>query len=149
MSDVAPSDFDFFAERASRASAAPVDVARAARALVDGAIRIRRGGDGLYGEVAKPNVKQAEAIGVWIKSMERDMERGNFHRAAEMREALIAAGEEVDLATKAEPKALRLRDALWTDAITVLGSSGSSNNLPWFIAAAAVGLAIGLWLRRR
>ncbi len=115
-------DLATFAVRAGRAKPADAArVARATRSLVDGALRIRRGNDGLYGDVLKPVTKPAEAIGAWLRSIEREVDEGAFHRAAELREAMIAAGEEVDAATRATPAAERLRGALYSDALDLIG----------------------------
>jgi hypothetical protein len=146
--------FDEFAVRAVRPRKAdPQRVARAGLTLVDGALRIRRGGDGLYGAVERPVTKPAEAVRAWLKGISQDIgEDGSFTRAAEMREALIAAAEEVDAAVKATPAAERLRGALYSDALDVLGSAGPSGwrpYLPWFVAAGLGGALIGVLIAKR
>ena len=146
-------DFQAFAANANRTSAQsvnPTSLARAGHALVNGALRIRHGGNGLYGTSDKSVItKPAEAVGAWIKSMQAEIVGGNFHRTAELREAIVAAAEEVDAATLATPKATRLREALYTDALHVLGGSDttSKSNLILGIAASILGgLLLGLLL---
>lgn len=146
-------DLEAFAQRAQHARKAdPARVARAGLNLVDGALRIRRGGDGLYGEVERPTTKPVEAVGAWIRALEREASSGSpFYRSAEMREALVAAAEEVDKAAQAMPQAERLRGALYADAIEVLGAgdSGSRNLLPWIVAAIFGGICVGLLVAPR
>ena len=147
--------FEDFATLVKRAPAAdPRRVARAASTLVEGAMRIRRGGDGLYAAVDKPSTKQAEAIGAWLRSMEKDIIGGEeFHRQGELREALTAAAEEVGHAALATPAATRLRDALYTDAISVFGAGGGSGSnaqvLPWALAAGLGGILVGVLFARK
>jgi hypothetical protein len=147
-------DFEAFAAKAEAAKRAdPSQVARAGLNLVDGAIRIRRGGDGLYGDVEKPITKQAEAVGEWLKSLERDATTSGpaFRRSAEMREALVAAAEEVDRATTLLPDATRFKNALYSDAIDVLGESAPSPRpwLPWVIVSALGGILVGILFSSR
>lgn len=141
-------DFAAFATQAENASANPRSVARATLGLVDGALRIRRAGDGIYGAIpVRPVTKPAEAIGAWIS----DISRNANYRRAEMREALIAAGAEVEAATReAAPSAGRLRAALYSDALGTLGSKeGSSNTLPWVIAGVLGGILLSILYTNR
>lgn len=92
-----------------------------------------------------------EAVREWLRSLERDMVAGDFHRHAEMREALVAAAEEVERSTRGH-----LRDALYVDAI---GAVSSPSRIPWrWVVAGAIGgvvggvvagLVIGAMLRKR
>ena len=144
-------DFDTFLARIGRSRPHPERAAQAAKALIDGALRIRQGGDGLYGvEPSRPVTKPAEAIGAWLSSLETDY-RGNpsFHRHAEMKEVLVAASEEVDKAARAMPGADRMRNALFTDAIDVIGGNSPSSRLPWCIAALLGGILVGVLFSRR
>ncbi len=151
----ASSDFVAFVQRATQArKAEPLQVARAGRNLIDGALRIRRGGDGLYAEVERPITKPAEAVGAWMGSLERQLDSGQpFGRAAEMREALVAAAEEVDAAAAATPAAERLRSALFSDALETIGGTGGpaahQSFLGWIVAAALGGILIGVLLSRK
>lgn len=141
-------DFTTFATQAENISATPRAVARATLGLVDGALRIRRAGDGIYGTVPiRPVTKPAEAIGAWIS----DISRNANHRRAEMREALIAAGAEVEAATReASPSAGRLRSALYSDALGALGSTEKSPTaLPWIIAGALGGILLSILYTHR
>lgn len=143
--------FAAFAARANRASGDPSRSIRAGLALVDGAVRIRRGGDGLYGNVERPITKQAEAVGAWIRSMEPEILGGDFHRQAELREAVIAAAEEVDAAVAEAPAASRLQGALYTDALDALGAQQKrpTSILPWVIAGVLGGILVGVIVMRR
>lgn len=131
--------------------------ARAASNLLNGALRLRRSGDGVYGEPPPhPITKPAEAIGAWIASMTREIDQDvPFSREAEMREVLLAAGEEVDAAMPASTAAARLRDALYRDAIDTV-SKGAWRPPRWvlFAGSAALGgllggLLVALLSRRR
>ncbi len=71
---------------------------------------------------------------------------GAFH-IAEMCEAMIAAGEEVDAATRATPAAERLRGALYSDALDLIGSDAPaqrSSMLPWVVAGVLGGILVGV-----
>ncbi len=160
-------DYSAF-ERRARA-AADSDSSRVARAgltLVGGALRIRRGGDGLYAEVEKPVTKPSQAVAAWIESMAGEVEPGQpYHRAAELREALAAAAKEVDDAAQAagagsSPDLVHLRSALYADA---LGSvvDGGSNTIesafpaavrgfwPWLLVSALGGVIVGMLVGRK
>ena len=144
-------DLDAFAARVNARRSDPRRVALAGRNLIDGALRIRRGGDGLYGTPTRPITKPAEAVGAWLKAMEREAAAGPFHRQAEMREALMAAAEEVDAAAVAAPAAERLRGALFSDAIDVIGgdTGGWRPWLPWLLVAGLGGVLIGVFMSRK
>lgn len=147
-------DFPAFTARVGAARAHdPARVVRAASNLVEGALRIRRGNEGLYGVVERPVTKPAEALGSWIHSLEREIVGGEpFYRTAEAAEALVAAAEEVDAATEATPAATRLRNALYSDALTVVGGGGESRwrpYLPWIISSVLGGILIGILMARR
>ena len=130
--------------------------ARAGLSLVEGALRLRRTGDGLYGvPPVRPATKPAEALSAWIASIARD-ESGST-RAAELREAVVAAAEEVDAAAQATstPGAARLREALYRDALAEMhigqswfSRAASSPALPWTLAGLFAGTLIGLLLGR-
>ena len=145
-------DFNAFAARASRTRTKnPALAALAGLNLVDGALRIRRGGDGIYGDVEKPITKPAEAVAAWLKDIENSIDDRPFTRSAELREAVVAAGEEVDAAAKAMPASERLRSALYSDALTVLGGDlpMSSNFWPWLVATALGGILLGVLISRK
>jgi len=147
-------DLQDFVAHATSAKADPVRVTKAARALVDGALRIRTGNDGIFGNVI-PVTKPVEAVGAWLKSIERDMIGGDFQRENEAREALVVAAEEVDEAVKAVPKAARFQTALYADALGALAKGSSSSDQrsfwPWLLAAGLSGLLVGILfnLKRR
>lgn len=155
-------DLPSFANRVSQLPVRdPNRVAVAGRTLVDGAIRIRRG-DGVFGDSAaasRPVTKPAEAIAAWIGNMQRELTAGGpFHRHAELREALAAAGEEVDAAVSAMPgtpgmpAARRLQSALYSDAIGTIDDKPASalkSALPWIISAALAGILVGILVSRK
>lgn len=158
-SSPASDDLTSFAEWTGRAKVNdPVRVARAGRRLLDGAMRIRRGADGLYGNVDKPITKPAEAIGAWISGLEReasDSQMGGapFERSGELKEAVLAAAEEVDAATNATAEtsqnaASRLRVALLGDAVNALNplAQQRSSVLPWVISGVLGGTLFGVLL---
>ena len=142
-----------FLDRTAQTRANPALLARTGLRLIDGAVRIRQGGDGLYGDVPKPATKQAEAIGAWLHALSADIRPDEpFLRKAELREALRAAGEEVGAATQSTPAASRYGDALYSDALDVIGSSGTTyhNNFwPWIVATLFGGILVGVLLRRK
>jgi len=150
MSD---SDFDIFAARVfNNKSADPGRVVQAGRQLIDGALHIRRGGNGIYGEPGRPVTKPAEAIGAWLDSLEAEAATGlPFRRPAEAREALIAAAEEVESASQSMPRAARYRSALFSDALDTVGWSTPriGTALPWIISGILGGILIGLLIRKR
>lgn len=138
-------DFTAFAQRA--AAARNVDPRRAAQAgmnLVRGALHIRSQDDA-------PVTTPAEAIGAWIGSMAKEATAGDFHRSAEMREALISAAEEVEEASKASPEKARLRNALFEDALGAIGGGELrlSPTLPWILSGVLGGILLGLYFARR
>lgn len=144
-------DFDTFAEQVTGAKAPPDRVLRAGLHLIDGALRIRREPDVLG--VTPVSSKPAEAVRAWLKSMEPEMRAGNFFRHAELREAVVAAGEEVERAAADAPRARRLGRALYADALTAVGSSSSESwftrGLPWIIASLFAGMTIGAFLAKK
>ena len=150
-------DFTAFTARVGQAKKKhPGRLLDAGRGLVDGALRIRRGGDGLYGELpARPVTKPAEAVGAWLEALsEEAADDAPFYRHAEAREALVAAAEEVQAATEQIPRAERLQGALYLDALDRigLGSEGRSSlraAVPWIVAASLAGILVGVFLRRR
>lgn len=147
-----------FSARVQNANGESARLADAGLNLLQGALRIRRGGDGIYGdEPTRPVTKPAEAVAAWIGSMKREMSVGSFQRKAELREALIAAGEEVDAAAQATPSAARLRGALYEDALGALDENSktkswfeaNSSILPWTVAGVFGGLLLGMYIWRR
>jgi len=150
-------DLPTFTSRVTRdRDADPACINRAGTTLVGAALRMRRGGDGLYGDPpARPVTKPADALSAWFASLAGDMgSEKAFHRQAELREALVAAAEEVDAAATATgaPSALRLRNALYSDAIdAIIGNDSppvaphsATSVVPWVVAAGLGGLTIGL-----
>lgn len=157
MKELPPSNIDFptFAARVERAHRAdPTQVARAGKTLINGALRIRTGNGGLFGQVEKPITKPAQAIHEWLKALEREANNGDpFHRSAEIREAIVAAGEEIDKAAADLPTATRLRTALYKDALGAIDAIGgdakpSRNYLPWILTGVLGGIVIGMLLPR-
>ena len=113
--------------------------------LVQGALRIR-------GAEERPVTTPAEAVGAWIGSLARDLDSGEFHRTAEMREALVSAAEEVDAAARASPGAARLRNALFEDALVAIGGQDHRTMmqvLPWVLSGVFGGILIGLFFVKR
>lgn len=155
-------DFSAFARRAAAAREAdPRRLAIVGRNLIDGALRIRHsspstGEDDVIGSWLPKVTRPTEAIGAWIKSLSEQAESGEpFFRAAEMREAVIAAGEEVHTATEAMPTATRLRSALYADALDAIGSSDKKPPVwPWIVGGVIgggilVSLLVLIFQRRR
>jgi hypothetical protein len=150
-------DFDAFAAQVVGAKASPDRVLRAGLHLIDGALRIRHhqpevvGGDALA--FAPVSSKSAEAVRAWLKSMEPELRSGRFSRHAELREAMVAAGEEVGKAAADAPSARRLERALYEDALTAVGGAASDSwlvrALPWIIASLCAGLTLGVLLGKR
>lgn len=155
-------DLQAFTRRIGRVRPAdPRRVARAGLNMVDNALRIRRSegqqavdpadvlGSWLYPN-QRPITKPAEAVGAWLKSIASDIDEDvPFDRVAEMREAMIAAGEEVETATQSLPAAQRLRSALYSDALGSFGSQSTMNPLlPWVLALGGVLVGI-LWASRK
>lgn len=150
-------DLPNFAQRASSAHRVdPRRVVRAGQKLINGALRIRRGGDGIYHNRdtvmgLPPVTKPAEAIGAWLQSLAGEAASGE-RCEAEMQEALLAAAEEVDEATKATPAASRLRSALYTDALGIVSDTDKKSlpiGLPWIIAAVLGGILFGVLIIRK
>jgi hypothetical protein len=147
----APLDFPSFLDRIERASTIdPRQATRVTENLVAGALRIRRG---VTSDVMRPVTKPAEAIGAWINAIKNDDPE---QRGAELREALVAAAEEVDRATTVAPypNASRMRDALYSDALTSIGDSNksswfSSPTVPWILASMFGGILIGIFFSRK
>lgn len=155
-------DFSTFARRTAQAREAdPRRLAIVGRNLIDGALRIRHsepasmGEDDVIGSWLPKVTKPTEAIGAWLKSLNEQVESGEpFFRAAEMREAVIAAGEEVHTAAEASPTAGRLRSALYADALDAIGTSDKKPPVwPWIVGGAIGGgiliSLLVLLLRRR
>lgn len=153
-------DFRAFLTKLSRGRVVePERLTRIGMRLVDGALRVRRGGDGIYGAVDKPATKQAEAIAEWLRSLEESTTVGAagysenaLSRGHEAREAVVAAARELDLATRQMPAASRLRSALYNDALTALGADEPGlppNFWPWAAVVGLAGVVIGLIIRRR
>jgi cell division septum initiation protein DivIVA len=109
--------------------------------------------DGLYAQVDKPVTKPAEAIGAWLESMENELAGEEpFQRSAELREAIIAAGQEVDAAAAAQPEAARLRDALHADALAILQPKRNENPtsfFPWLLVSLLGGVLIGVLITKK
>lgn len=153
-------DFETFTDRVNQTRAAdPRRVTAAGYKLVKGALRIRQNESGtavdpndVLGSVMaskrKPVTKPAEALGVWLKSLERDSAQG-IDCSAEMRKALLAAGKEVNAAAEGgTADDLELRSALYTDALSVIGGTSSvlrSPAFPWVIAGTLGGILIGIF----
>ena len=146
--DLSGLDLQAFITRVGHVRSDPVQTTRAARALVNGALRIRTGCNGLYG-IATPITRPTEAVGAWISSIESDLASGDFHRHAEAREALVAAAEEVDSAVKTIPKAKRLRNALYIDALGALAQPESSDNIWPFLAGILGGILVVVLINLR
>lgn len=156
-------DFSAFARRAAQAREAdPRRLAIVGRNLIDGALRIRKsdppsaGEDDVIGSWLPKVTRPTEAIGAWIKSLSEQAESGEpFFRSAEMREAVIAAGEEVHTAAEATPSAGRLRSALYADALDAIGSSDKKPPVwPWIVGGVIgggilVSLLVLIFQRRR
>jgi hypothetical protein len=145
----------FCARLSQRHSARPEQLTRIGLHLIDGALRVRRGGDGIFGDVEKPITKPAEAIGEWLRSLEESTVLGGVQRPHEAREAVAAAAEELDTAVGLMPAASRLRPALYADALGALGTFGADERAlpatfwPWTLVAALGGVLVGLLLGRR
>ena len=148
-------DFRAFLTRLSRGRVVePERLTRIGMRLVDGALRVRRGGDGIYGAVDKPATKQAEAIAEWLRALEESTTLGAagnsenaLSRGHEAREAVVAAARELDLATRQMPAAGRLRSALYNDALTALGADDPglpANFWPWMAVGTLTGIVLGL-----
>lgn len=156
-------DFSAFARRAAAAREAdPRRLAIVGRNLIDGALRIRHsepvavGEDDVIGSWLPKVTKPTEAIGAWLKSLSEQAESGEpFFRSAEMREAVIAAGEEVDTAVQASPTAGRLRHALYSDALdAIAGQDKKPPVWPWIVGGVIgggilVSLLVLIFQRRR
>lgn len=152
-------DLQAFTRRIGRVQPSdPRRVARAGLNMVDNAIRLRQGGQknvdptdvlGSWLYSQRPVTKQAEAVGAWMKSIASDIDEDEpFDRAAEMREAMIAAGEELEAATQSLPAAKRLRSAFYSDALGSFGNQSTMNPLlPWVLALGGVLVGI-LWASR-
>lgn len=135
-------DTEDFSVRAGRTNVQdPAKAARIASTLIEGARRLRKG---------RPT-KQVEAVNQWIQSLERDVIGGDFHRTNELREAIIAAGEEIGAAANesTELQAPQLRDAMLSDALHALTQSSSTLSRGWLVAAALGGILAGIYLGRR
>lgn len=130
--------------------AVPLRALKAGLNLVDGALRIRAGGDGIYGEPHRPVTKPAEALRAWLRSMEPDIRNGTFDRHNELREAIVAAGEEINRAVEHVPAATRLRSALYSDATNIIGGWETPKSIvPWIVAASLGGVVVGMLLTRK
>lgn len=142
-----------FARRIARSGPDPTRLAQAGMNLVNGALRIRRGGDGVYGTVDRPVTKPIEAVRAWIDSMAREVEEGKpYPRAAELRESVVAAAEEVDAAVREMPAAHRLRGALYEDALGALTTTRpwyAHPAVPWGVAVLLAGVLAGVLIARR
>ena len=144
--------------RAARV-ADPDRAARAGLALLDGALRVRTGNNGLYPTPAHPVTKPVESLGAWIESLRTDAREGGgdfFHRENELREVLGAAAAEVDAAVKgagATPSLERLRAALYQDALGAIEPPPAppppppwyrEPAVPWVLAGGLGGVLLGL-----
>lgn len=149
---ISPDFHAFLTKLSRRREVEPERLTRVGLRLVEGAIRVRRGGDGIYGAVDKPATKQAEAIGEWLRSLEEATAIGGSEaRAHEAREAVVAAAKELDTATRHMPAAGRLRSALLHDALDTLGAEESgmpANFWPWAACAALAGMLLGVLIGR-
>ncbi len=141
-------DFSTFARRAAQArDADPRRLAIVGQNLIEGALRIRHsepvpaGEDDVIGSWLPKVTRPTEAIGAWLKSLNEQIESGEpFFRSAEMREAVIAAGEQVHTAAKAAPHQQRLRSALYADALEAIGSQDKKPSVvPWIVCGAIGG----------
>lgn len=150
-------DFETFATLTNRARKTdPERIARVGLDFIDSALKIRRGGDGLYGDIDQPVTRPAEAIGAWIKNLQHEAHNdpSSFYRRAEMREAVVAAAEEIDTASRLVPTTTvqRLQNALYSDALEeIIGSSGHAptSTLPWIIVGALGGVILGILLAKK
>lgn len=144
-------DLEAFAVQLERTKADPTRLTQAGRALVSGALRIRRAGDGLYGvPPERPITKPAEAVGAWLDDLEQDATNDwNFTRTAELQEAVVAAAEEVNTAVRATPAAARLQRALYRDVLGSLNVRPPSNFVPWMIASILGGILIGMMINNK
>lgn len=157
-------DFETFTERVNQTRPDPRRVTQAGYKLIKGALRIRQSEpDGsavdlndVLGSVMskrKPITKPAEAVGAWLKSLERDSSQG-IDCSAEMRKALLAAGKEVNAAAEGgTADDVELRSALYTDALSVIGSSSAgvlqSRAFPWVLLGILGGILVGVFVARK
>jgi hypothetical protein len=143
----------FLARLSQRQASRQEQLTRVGLHLVDGALRVRRGGDGVYENVERPITKPAEAIGEWLRGLDEATAIGGVARTHEAREAVAAAAEELDQATMQSPATSRLRNALYADALGALGADTQSTLpatfWPWMVASSLAGILIGLFLGRR
>lgn len=146
-----------FSSRVRRVRDSDADnTAQAGLNLIEGALRIRSGNDGIFGQIERPHTKSAEAVQAWIRSLTSDGENGRT-RLSEMREAVVAAAEEVDAATE-ETKidgdaTSRLRGALFSDALDLLGAGAKPSRTwmswaPWIAVGVTSGILVGVLLAR-
>ena len=141
-------DFSAFARKAAAArNPNPRRMIRAGMQLVEGAIRIRS-------DEERPITTPAEAVGAWVNSLAKEVDDdGEFHRIAELREAIVSAAEEVENAAKAgAPKAERLKRALFQDALGVIGAQDyrpALQVLPWILTGVFGGMLLGMFFASR
>lgn len=146
-------DLRVFLARLSQEQPPQEHLTRVGLRLVDGALRVRCGGNGVYEAVERPVTKPAEAIGEWLRSIEKSTVVGGEERSREAREAVVAAAEELDRAAYQTPSAGRLRAALYSDALDTLAAEdakpvATSTFWPWTIAAVLSGIILGMLVGR-
>lgn len=149
MPSMGAQNFDSFVARVTTTRAPADRMLRAALNLVDGAQRIRRSSAPAVDGAAEVAARPTEAVRAWLKSMEPEVVGGDFSRHAELREALVAAGEEVErAAAAAAPASERLPRALYEDALGAIGTTSSLRAfVPYLICGMIGGLAAAVLLR--
>ena len=142
-----------FLSRLDRGRVSEASLVNVGRHLLDGAVRIRGGGGGLYGRSSEKVVsKPIEAIGEWLGCIE-EASTGGVPRVQEAREAVAAAAEELEHSAQSD-SARKLRSALYSDAAIALGgdrpaTSAPESPSPWpWIAGGLGGILLGILLGR-